>query len=260
MIEFHETQDVGEGERALARVYVGALAPRLFALADRFIVHSAHDRELVTGRFGIPESRIETIPHALYEHHRGSPGERGTDGVCRLLYLGVIRPFKGVEDLVRAFDLLSDIDAERYELTIVGETWEGHHEPAELIARSRHRARIRFVNRYVTDSEVADAFARADVAVLPYHRSSQSGPLQIAMAHGLPVVTTAVGGLIEATAGYEGAILVEPREPRALLAGIEAAAHLRSQRFAGGHTWDTTAQRYVEIADRLVSTAAAKRR
>ncbi len=96
--------------------------------------------------------------------------------------------------------------------------------------------------------------------MLPYHRSSQSGPLQIAMAHGLPVVTTAVGGLIEATAGYEGAILVEPREPRALLAGIEAAARLRSQRFAGGHTWDTTAQRYVEIADRLVSTAAAKRR
>ena len=103
-----------------------------------------------------------------------------------------------------------------------------------LIARSRHRARIRFVNRYVTDSEVADAFARADVAVLPTTAHLRAVPLQIAMAHGLPVVTTAVGGLIEATAGYEGAILVEPREPRALLAGIEAAAHLRSQRFAEG--------------------------
>ena len=107
MIEFHETQDVGEGERALARVYVGALAPRLFALADRFIVHSAHDRELVTGRFRIPESRIETIPHALYEHHRGSPRERATMA-CAASTCGVIRPFKGVEDLVRAFDLLSD--------------------------------------------------------------------------------------------------------------------------------------------------------
>ena len=126
---------------------------------------------------------------------------------------------------------------ERYELTIVGETWEGHTEPAELIARSRHRERIRFVNRYVTDAEVLEAFAHADVAVLPYHRSSASGPLQIAMANGLPLVTTAVGGLIEATAGYEGAILVEPRDPQALLAGIEAAARLRSQRFAGGQAW-----------------------
>ena len=261
VVEFHEAQDVGEGERALARGYVGALAPRFFAGADAFVVHSAYDRDLVARRYGNFEGRTETIPHALYEHHRvAAPVAHADDGVCRLLYLGVIRPFKGVEDLVRAFDLLSDDDAGAYELAIVGETWEGHHEPAELIARSRHRARIRFVNRYVTDAEVLQEFAGADVAVLPYHRSSQSGPLQIAMANGLPVVTTAVGGLIEATAGYEGAILVPPRDPRALREGIEAAARLRFQRFTGGHAWDATAQQYVELADRLLRTPPVGRR
>ena len=104
------------------------------------------------------------------------------------------------------------------------------------------------------------AFARADVAVLPYHRSSASGPLQIAMANGLPIVTTAVGGLVEATAGYGGAILVEPRDPHALRAGIEAASRLRFSRFVGGHSVDTTAQRYVELAGRLSSTPAKARR
>jgi hypothetical protein len=34
--------------------------------------------------------------------------------------------------------------------------------------------------------------------VLPYHRSSASGPLHIAMSAGLPVVATAVSGLVEA--------------------------------------------------------------
>jgi glycosyltransferase involved in cell wall biosynthesis len=260
VIEFHEAQDVGEGERALARGYVGALAPRLFARADAFVVHSAYDRDLVVRRYGIPEDRTTTIPLALFEHHRREPVARSEDGVCRLLYLGVIRPFKGVEDLVRAFDRLSDDDAQRYELAIVGETWEGHTEPAELIARSRHAGRIRFVNRYVTDAEASEEFARADIVVLPYHRSSASGPLQIAMANGLPVVTTAVGGLVEATATYEGAVLVQPRDPHALLAGIRAATHLRSQRFAGANGCDATAQRYVELAERLLRPAPAARR
>ena len=58
-------------------------------------------------RYGIPAARTATIPHALYDHHAAPrPAHASDDGVCRLLYLGVIRPFKGVEDLVRAFDLL----------------------------------------------------------------------------------------------------------------------------------------------------------
>jgi len=52
---------------------------------------------------------------------------------------------------------------------------------------------------------------------------------------------------------------VPPRDPHALLAGIEAAALLRSQRFAGGHAWDSTAQRYVELAERVLHTPAARR-
>ena len=45
---------------------------------------------------------------------------------------------------------------------------------------------------------------RADAVVLPYHRSSLSGPLHIAMSAGLPVVVTAVGGLVEVVQDYSG--------------------------------------------------------
>ena len=75
------------------------------------------------------------------------------------MFFGLIRPYKGLEDLIKAFDALSATEAESFTLTVVGETWEGWELPAELIAASPYRDRINFVNRYVTDSEAA-AFLR----------------------------------------------------------------------------------------------------
>ncbi len=95
-----------------------------------------------------------------------------------------------------------------YWLTVVGETWEGHTLPAEMIARSPYRDRITFVNRYVHDSEL-DAYLRgADAVVLPYRRSSLSGPLHVAMGYGLPIVMTDTGGNAEAAEGYAGILLM----------------------------------------------------
>jgi glycosyltransferase involved in cell wall biosynthesis len=134
----------------------------------------------------------------------------------------------------------------------VGETWEGWDLPNQLIAASPHRDRITFVNRYVTDAEAAGFFAGADVVVLPYHRSSSSGPLQIAMAAGLPVVATKVGGLVEATADYPGAVLADPSSPASLADGILRAAELVGRRFQGVSTWADTARGYTELFDGIL--------
>jgi glycosyltransferase involved in cell wall biosynthesis len=171
--------------------------------------------------------------------------------VINLLYFGVIRPFKGVEDLVAAMDLLGEAGS-RFWLTVVGETWEGWDLPTRLIDASPHRERITFVNRYVTDDEAAGYFAGADVVVLPYHRSSSSGPLQIAMAAGLPVVATKVGGLVEATAYYPGAVLVDPSSPESLADGVLEAAELVGRRFQGATTWADTARSYTELFDGIL--------
>jgi glycosyltransferase involved in cell wall biosynthesis len=261
VVELHEAQDVGEAAIPVVGRSVRWLAPRLFAMADRYVVHSEFDRELVHQHYGIAPEDIEIIPHAAYEQYGAAPAAAEAapagDGPCRLLYFGVIRPFKGVEDLLRAFDALPEDEAARFTLTIVGETWEGHTLPGELVQASRYRDRIRFVNRYVEDGEVAEYFSNADVVVLPYHRSSQSGPLHVAMAHGLPVVITAVGGLVEATSGYGGAVLVQPRDPQSLLAGIRQAAGLRGRRFAVPHSWEASAASFAALARRLLDRPAA---
>ena len=66
----------------------------------------------------------------------------------------MIRPFKGLEHLVEAFEAIPESEIAGYWLTVVGETWEGWTLPAERIAASPRRDRITFVNRYVSDAEL----------------------------------------------------------------------------------------------------------
>jgi glycosyltransferase involved in cell wall biosynthesis len=221
VIEFHESLDTGEDRIWWFRRYVNFLAPRLFRMADRYVVHSEFDRRLILERFDLPEQDFHVIPHATYDHYDGGELTReAPPEVCNLLFFGIIRPFKGLEDLVRAFEAISADRIDDFWLTVVGETWEGWTLPTELIERSPYRHRITVVNRYVLDDEVDGFFRGADVVVLPYHRSSQSGPLHVAMSYGLPVVVTAVGGLVEAGQSYGGAIFTEPQDPEALAEAI----------------------------------------
>ena len=251
VVEFHEAQDVGEARLPFVTRYTDLIGRSLLRLSAAQLVHSHFDRDLVKDRYGVNES-VELVAHAGYDYLPSRPPLRtAPTDVINLLYFGVIRPFKGVEDLIAAVDLLGS-DRSRFWITVVGETWEGWDLPNRLIADSPHRDRITFVNRYVTDAEAAGYFAGADVVVLPYHRSSSSGPLQIAMAAGLPVVATKVGGLVEATARYPGVVLAEPADPASLADGILEAAGLVGRRFQGATTWADTARIYSELFDGIL--------
>ncbi|MGH9064535.1 MAG: glycosyltransferase family 4 protein [Acidimicrobiales bacterium] len=255
VVEFHEVQDPGETRVPLAAAYVDLLLPRLLRLADGAVVHSEWDREALGGRYDLGRLPVALVPHGPYDGY-GPPGreggEPGDDGVCRLLYFGVIRPFKGVEDLVRAFDSIPEDEIGRYHLTVVGETWEGWRLPGQLIAASPHRDRITFINRYVADDEVAELLARADAIVLPYHRSSASGPLHLAMGQGLPVVVSRVGGLVEAARDYGGTVFVPPRDPGSIRAALAQVAQMKGRRFPDPHSWQQTADGFAALFEEVL--------
>lgn len=255
VVEFHEVLDTAEANMPIVRLYVRLVSPLLMRLADGFVVHSKFDLPDLRSRYALGHRPVSVIPHGPYDHHRPTsavpPLRAAPPGTVNLLYLGVIRPFKGVEDLVAAFDGIPPDEIDRYWLTVVGETWENWSLPGEMIHRSRYRDRITFVNRYVTDDELAAALSGADAVVLPYHRSSASGPLHTAMSFGLPVVVTAVGGLPEAAGDYEGAIFVPPRDPERIRSAIAEVAERRGRRYADPHSWDRTVTRYEALFRRL---------
>ncbi|MEV6299025.1 glycosyltransferase family 4 protein [Actinoplanes sp. NPDC051861] len=244
VVEFHEVQDTGEAQRQWAAKYVRSCIRPLLRRTDGVIVHSRFDRAALAEAYDLGDVPAEVALHGPFDHHVVPAARRESpDGVRRLLFFGTIRPYKGLEDLVEAFAALGP----DHHLTVVGETWEGWTLPGELIEGSPARDRITFVNRYVTDAEVNEFFAEADVVVLPYRRSSASGPLHIAMSHGLPVVVTAVGGLVEAAESYSGAVFVQAGAPGELGAAIERAAGLTGRRHTDPSSWDRTVGAYERL-------------
>ena len=257
VIEFHEILDVGEARVPLVGRYARWVMNRLLRRARAVVVHSEHDRTAIQKAYrtdGIPISVISHGPfdqYATVQDGSTEGSERGAGRTLRLLYAGVIRPYKGLEELALALtDLLAT--GEDVHLTVVGEVWQGYRTPLEMLARL-HTDRVRIIEGYVSDEEFAAHFREADVVVLPYRRSSASGPLHVTMSLGLPVVVTAVGGLVEAAAEYSGAVMVPPCDPAALADGIRRARQLAGRRHDDPHSWEVSARRFDELFTTLLA-------
>ena len=261
IVELHEDLDTGEARLPLIGWFARRGLKALCRRASALVVHSAWDRDRMSASLGLGPDRFRVIPHGPYPIGDAAADRAAASSEPRVpseepdltvLFFGTIRPYKGLEHLIQAFEQIRRESALPWRLVVVGETWEGWTLPLDLIERSPYRDDIELVNRYVTDQEAAGFFQRADVVALPYLRSSASGPLAIAQARGLPVVVTAVGGLVEATVGYSGAVLVRPADPDDLARGLLAAADLRDRAHAGTVTWQSIAVSYASILDAVV--------
>lgn len=255
VIEFHELQDPAEHNVPCASWLNERGLRLLVRLASALVVHSRHDQRLIEATVPLQGVPVAIVPHGPYDHLAVSraPGgshveHKPTDSaVTNLLYFGLIRPYKGLEDLVEAFNHLSATEVQQFHLTVVGETWEGWTLPSELIKASPYRHLITFVNRYVSETEVRELFASADALVLPYRRASSSGPLSIGLSSGMPIVLYDIPSLVEAVAGYEGAIVVPAGDVTELRRAIRTLPALAGKRFASDRSWDDIVHTYLNV-------------
>ncbi|MGN0202030.1 MAG: glycosyltransferase [Candidatus Cryptobacteroides sp.] len=151
-----------------------------------------------------------TLFHPIYGHFGDRiPKEEacralGTDaGRKTLLFFGLIREYKGLDILLRAFSQLDD----SYRLVIAGEPYGSFDKYQEIIDSSGCADRIHLFTHYIKDSEVKTYFSAADLVVLPYRTATQSGINAIACHFGIPMVVTDTGGLKQ-TVGDTGIGLV----------------------------------------------------
>lgn len=225
---------------------------RLYARMDAVIVHSEHGRQRLTDEVGVPAERVHVIPHGVLDGLTRVPAQAPPEladvdpAVPVVLCFGLMRPYKGIDVLLRAWEGVRDA-----ELWIVG-------MPRMDIEglRASAPAGVRWVPRFVSDAEAAACFRRASVAVLPYREIDQSGVLYTALGFSLPMVLTDVGGFGE-VAAYGAAALVPPDDATALHAELtrllgdggarDALAAGARAAAAGPYAWDPIARRTLEV-------------
>ncbi len=265
---------------------------RLYDRFDAIVVHSEHGRERLIDELGVDPDRVYVIPHGAFAHLAEAPPQPGgrapfqTDKPVVLCF-GLMRPYKGIDVLLDAWRMLgtrpATLPADRpatpatpsvgppadpspappaappvaldAELWIVG-------MPRMDISHLRAIAppSVRFVPRFIADSELPAYFQRADLVVLPYREIDQSGVLFTALAFGKPLLLSDVGGFGE-IAATGAARTVPAGDPVALhgalaeLLGDPAALAAMAARardaIAGEYAWEMIARRTLTLYESL---------
>jgi glycosyltransferase involved in cell wall biosynthesis len=223
IIEFHEVVDPYEDSILPLRLYSKYAGKLLRKNVDSYITHSTSDRKLVAERYAIAAEKIHVIPLGLFDHRGVSFNKEYAKQTLQIkesahvyLSFGLIRKYKGIPYLIKAFNALPESVGQASRLLIVGEIWEEEELIKSLVRASPYRDHIRIINEYCTDTKVNLCFSAADTIVLPYTRSSQSGVASIAMNYGKPVIVSRVGGLKESMAKYEGTRFIPPENVEAI--------------------------------------------
>jgi beta-1,4-mannosyltransferase len=206
------------------------LCGEVAARADVVHVMAARTPELVAPYFSLPADRLLHVPHmsyvGAYEDRVSRLDARHELGLLpdELVYLvlGALRPYKGLPELLDAWGEV-DRDAPR-RLVLAGAPSD---EPgmAEVVERAAVDPRIVLDARKIPAEEMQVFLRAADVAVLPYRRSLNSGALLLALTFGLPAIVPADSGLIELV-DERYAMTFDPDAPRGLADALERAAGL----------------------------------
>ena len=228
----------------------------MLTAAAAVITTSRWTADLLLDRYALPPNRI----------HAASPGvdragiSPGTPGGSELLCVAAVAAHKGHDELLVALSTITDLP---WRCAFVGSL---SRDP-DFVQRLHRQAassgigdRLRFTGPR-TGADLDDAYASADVLVLASRGETYGMVVTEALARGLPVIATAVGGVPEAMGrapdGTLPGLLVPPDDPAALAAALrrwlgEPDLRVRLRQSAGARRttltdWSATAQQISRV-------------
>jgi beta-1,4-mannosyltransferase len=198
---------------------------RLVRLADVVHVHDESTAAELATRYG-RTAGVAVIPHG---HYIGSYPNTLSRGEARarlglppdaFVYacIGLLRPYKGLEELIPAF---RSLPGAHLRLLLAGKPGTPEYGRT-LAALAAGDARIRLDPQFVPPEDVQTYYNAADVCVLPYRQITTSGAALLAFSFGLPVVAPAIGAFPALVTPARG-VLYDPAQPAGLTVALMAA-------------------------------------
>lgn len=236
-------------------------------LSDRLIVMSEHAATLLRDVYGIPDEKIDVIPHGVPDLPFMDPNYFkdifGTQGKSVLLTFGLLSPNKGIENVIRALPAILTKHPDLVYI-ISGATHphirrrEGERYREELQALAEEygvSSHVTFNNRFVSNEEMIEHVGAADIYITPYRQEAQvvSGTLAIALGAGKAIISTPYWHAKEILADGRG-VLVPFDDPKSIanaairLLDNDAERHAMRKRaylHSRNTTWQKTAQAYM---------------
>jgi glycosyltransferase involved in cell wall biosynthesis len=181
--------------------------------ATRLIVHAERMKDALAGEGQVPRDKIDIVPHLAI----GDPdaAQDVSEVPNTVLFFGRIWAYKGLDYLIKAEPLISDVIPD-VRIVIAGRG-DDFGPYRELMI---HPDRFVVYNDFITDEHKHQLFREASVVVLPYIEATVSGVIPTAYTLAKPVVATTVGGLPEMVDDGKTGYLVPPRDAEGIAEAV----------------------------------------
>lgn len=258
VVHFHgpwaaESRMAGESSLAVRAKYA---LERLRALsADRFVVLSAHFRDLLVADYRVRPEAVTVIPPGVDLAHFRPRAPRRADAGPVVLCVRRLERRMGIDVLLRGWGAVTAAHPDA-RLVIVG---TGTAEAELRALAGRHGDTVRFAGR-ASDAALAELYAAAALTVVPSVALEGFGLIALeSLAAGRAPVVTECGGLPDSVRGLDPSLVVPPGDADALAARLIAALDGalpgpdRCRAHAETFSWSAAADRHVALYRELAA-------
>jgi glycosyltransferase involved in cell wall biosynthesis len=166
-------------------------------LVHTIISHSPSACQLISHAYHVKSEKVVFIPHGYYPMalsvkpriYSDTPRQQ----TLRIIYFGNLSPYKGLDTLISALNMICSPQKLQPIVTIVGGLNE--HKYPTLLADLQSGPNVTVIPKFVDYSTLNSHLNNSDIVILPFKDTLTSGSLIYALTSGRPVIVSNISSL-----------------------------------------------------------------